>query len=137
MLALAFTGPNTWWYTNNWGVPFSGGPVFWDGWPFGYGLTAPSPVYTLCLLVAILLLVFAGSSTSGARRRGHRSTATRTATALGRLVRGRGRPQAPARGAGPAAAHPGRVDRRAPGTGAAHRARRRSRWSARRCWRSR
>ncbi|MDF2975544.1 MAG: hypothetical protein K0S40_272 [Actinomycetospora sp.] len=60
VLALAFTGPNTWWYTNNWSVPFSGGPVFWDGWPFGYGLTAPWPVYTLCLLVAVLLLVFAG-----------------------------------------------------------------------------
>jgi arabinosyltransferase C len=60
VLALAFTGPNTWWYTNNWSVPFSGGPVFWDGWPFGYGLTAPWPVYTLCLGVAVILLVLAG-----------------------------------------------------------------------------
>ncbi|GAA4867529.1 arabinosyltransferase domain-containing protein [Actinomycetospora straminea] len=60
VLALAFTGPNTWWYTNNWGVPFAGGPPIWDGWPFGYGLTEPWPVYTLCLGVSVILLIVAG-----------------------------------------------------------------------------
>lgn len=60
VLALAATGPNTWWYTNNWGVPFNGGPVFWDGWPFGYGLTEPWPVYTLLLGVSVILLIWAG-----------------------------------------------------------------------------
>ena len=60
VLALAFTGPNTWWYTNNWGVPFNAGPPIWDGWPFGRGLTEPWPVYSLCLGVAVILLIVAG-----------------------------------------------------------------------------
>ncbi|PVZ09510.1 arabinosyltransferase domain-containing protein [Actinomycetospora cinnamomea] len=57
VLALAFTGPNTWWYTSNWGVPFNAGPPFWTGWPFGI---EPWPVYSLCLVVAVILLILAG-----------------------------------------------------------------------------
>ncbi|GAA4801228.1 hypothetical protein GCM10023200_42580 [Actinomycetospora chlora] len=64
VLALAFTGPNTWWYTNNWGVPFGGGPPYWFGWPFGPEVGAffygPWPVYSLLLGVSVILLVWAG-----------------------------------------------------------------------------
>ncbi len=30
--ALAFTGPNTWWYVSNWGVPWFDKPVSIEGW---------------------------------------------------------------------------------------------------------
>ncbi|GLZ46606.1 hypothetical protein Acsp06_27910 [Actinomycetospora sp. NBRC 106375] len=60
VLALAFTGPNTWWYTNNWGVPFNSSPPFWDGWPFVGLLSEPLPVYSLSLGVSVILLILAG-----------------------------------------------------------------------------
>ena len=56
VLALAFTGPNTWWYTNNWGVPDSAGPPYWTVWPFA---TDPWPLSTLCIGVSVLLLIVA------------------------------------------------------------------------------
>lgn len=43
VLALAFTGPNAWWYTNNWGVPDAGNQPYWDTWALStlfMGLTA-------------------------------------------------------------------------------------------------
>jgi len=33
-LGLAFTGPNAWWYTNNWRVPWWGSPPSYDGYEF-------------------------------------------------------------------------------------------------------
>ncbi|MEJ2863385.1 arabinosyltransferase domain-containing protein [Actinomycetospora flava] len=59
-LALAATGPNTWWYTNNWGVPFNAGPPDWNGWPLEPFLAEPLPVYSLCLGVSVILLIVAG-----------------------------------------------------------------------------
>ena len=44
--ALAFAGPNTWWYTNNWGVPWNDKPPSFHGHQASTGL----------LLVAVLLL---------------------------------------------------------------------------------
>ncbi|WP_433801076.1 arabinosyltransferase domain-containing protein [Actinomycetospora sp. CA-084318] len=48
-LALAFTGPNTWWYTNNWGVPWNDKPPSYDG----------HQASTLLLGVAAVFLVVA------------------------------------------------------------------------------
>nr|WP_246326489.1 arabinosyltransferase domain-containing protein [Actinomycetospora corticicola] len=48
-LALAFTGPNTWWYTNNWGVPWNDKPPSYHGYQAS----------TLLLGVAFVFLVVA------------------------------------------------------------------------------
>ncbi|MFC5062677.1 arabinosyltransferase domain-containing protein [Actinomycetospora atypica] len=48
-LALAFTGPNTWWYTNNWGVPWNDKPPSYNGYQAS----------TLLLVVAGVFLVVA------------------------------------------------------------------------------
>ena len=53
-LALAFTGPNTWWYTNDWGVPF------WNSPPFVFLGEEGWYVSTLLLMVAGFFVLVAG-----------------------------------------------------------------------------
>ena len=49
-LALAFTGPNTWWYTNAWGVPWWNSPPEIDGYYFS----------DVAIALAALFLLIAG-----------------------------------------------------------------------------
>jgi arabinosyltransferase C len=50
-LALAFTGPNTWWYTNNWGVPWNDKSPSYDHHQASTLLLAVAGV---CLIVAAI-----------------------------------------------------------------------------------
>lgn len=50
VLALSFTGPNTWWYTNNWGVPWFDKLPSYNGWQAS----------TILLGLAVLALAVAG-----------------------------------------------------------------------------
>ena len=46
-LALAFTGPNTWWYTNNWGVPWNDKPPSYNGYQASTLLLAVAGVFLI------------------------------------------------------------------------------------------
>ncbi len=53
-LALAFTGPNAWWYTNNWGVPW------WNSPPAVLLGGEPYDVSTLLIAASALFVLIAG-----------------------------------------------------------------------------
>ncbi|MEQ3549225.1 arabinosyltransferase domain-containing protein [Pseudonocardia nematodicida] len=74
--ALSAAGPNTWWYTNNWGVPWADQQVVIGGWEAS----------SVLLLVAVLLAVGAGvEHLRGIREERHPDELAGLQQAIGRL----------------------------------------------------